>query len=170
MHKMVTRAAGAALFAAATLTSGTAFAATGTGQARANIVSPITVAESSVLDFGTIITTGGATNGTVLISTNGTRTCGVVTCTGGTPAAGAFNVTGSVGSTVSVSLPATVTLRNANSVAMTATLSSSLASANNRLSLTNGTGTFSVGAELTVAGSQQDGAYTGTYTVTVDYV
>ena len=148
---------------AAAMMSGTAHAATATASAKANILKQVTVVNTSDLQFGTIVT--GTAASTVLISSTGGRTCGVgLTCTGTTTAAG-FTVGGTTGQVVNVNSDATVTL-NSGANSMTAALVKSVSS----LTLGATGGTFSVGGTLAVGASQADGAYTGTFNVTVDYL
>jgi Mat/Ecp fimbriae major subunit len=151
-------AAGASVFM-----SGTAHAASATATARANILQQVTVTNTSDLQFGTIVT--GTAASTVAISATGGRTCGAgLTCSGTSTAAG-FTVTGTSGQVVTVSSDASVTLNNGSGGSMTASLSPSVSS----LTLGATGGTFAVGGTLNVGATQADGAYSGTFNVTVDY-
>ncbi len=135
-------------------------AATANADARATILAPVIVTNTSALDFG-LIAAGPASS--VTVSTAGARTCGAgLVCTGATTAAN-FTVVGVVGQTVGVSVPANVTLASGTNN-MTATLNGSAASI-----LLDGTDAFSVGGVLGVGANQAAGAYTGTFTVTVNY-
>ena len=161
---MTNRFAKAALagtvFVAAFGASG-AQAATATATAKAQILKQLTVAKTADLDFGTIVT--GAAASTVIVSPAGVRTCGVgLVCTNAVTAAG-FSIVGTTGSVVTIAADPTVSLTSgANN--MTATLLSSAATR----TLT-GTDAFTVGGTLAVGASQADGAYAGTFTVTVNY-
>ena len=152
-----------ALVGVAALGVGTsaASATTATATASAVILRPITVTKTADLNYARIVT--GAAASTVIVTPAGARTCGVgLTCLGTTTAA-AFSVVGTIGSVTTVTVPATVTLTSgANN--MTSTLVSSAATLT--LAAAN---SFSVGGVLAVGASQPDGAYTGTFTVTVDY-
>ncbi len=155
------KAALAGTVLAAAFASTGAQAATATAQAKAQILRQITVTKTSDLDFGTIVT--GAAASTVIVSTTGARTCGVgLVCTNATTAAG-FGIVGTTGAIVTIASDPTVSLTSgANS--MTATLLTSAATR----TLT-GTDAFTVGGTLAVGASQADGAYAGTFTVTVNY-
>lgn len=136
-------------------------AATANAEARATILSPVVVTNTSPLDYGLIAAGAGAS--TVAVSTAGARTCGAgLVCTGATTAAN-FTVVGVVGQTVSVSVPANVTL-SAGANNMTSTLVSSAPTI-----ILDGTDGFSVGGTLSVGANQAAGAYTGNFTVTVNY-
>lgn len=143
-------------------TSGAAHAATTQGSAKATILAPVTVTKSKDLEFGKIVV--GTTASTVTIGANGTNVCGTgLTCLG-TQQAAQFTVAGAAGDTVSVqSVPSVILSDGTNS--MTATLSTSA----NTLTLTGGTAAFNVGGVLSVAGSQAAGAYQGQFDVTVNY-
>ncbi len=169
MHKLFSRAAGAALLAGLAFGSTAASAAQTTGTANARIMTAVSVIENNTLEFGTIL--ADSDGGTVTVANNGTRTCTGLTC--GTASdvyrAGAFTVTGSKGATVSVTFSATsLELKNGSGGTMNAVLSNSLSGSSLTLD-NNGSGTFNVGGVLTVNGGQADGNYTGSYTVTVNY-
>lgn len=146
------------------LGANTAHAATTTADAKARILSQITVSKVSGqdLDFGAIVS--GASASTVQISTAGSRTCGAgITCSGTTSAAG-FSITGTTGETVTIGSDANVTLNGPGGATMSATLASSLAT----LTL-DGSDGFTVGGTLGVNASQAAGNYSGTFNVTVNY-
>ena len=88
-----------------------------------------------------------------------------LTCTG-TVSAANFNITGTVASVVTISSPATTTLTSGAN-----TMSVSLVRSASTLTLAAGAvnGAFTVGGSLGLAANQADGAYTGTFSVTVDY-
>jgi Mat/Ecp fimbriae major subunit len=147
--------------AAAAFASTGAQAATATATARAQILQQVTVTRNTDLDYATIVT--GAAASTVIVTPAGVRTCGVgLVCTG-TVTAADFSVVGTIGQVATVSVPATVSLTSGANT-MTSTLVSStalmtLAAVNN----------FQVGGTLAVGANQSDGAYAGTFTVTVNY-
>jgi Mat/Ecp fimbriae major subunit len=165
MNKIMLRAIAGAAVAAAGLSTTAAYAApvTASATARAQILRQVTVTNTSDLDFGTIVS--GAAASTVVVTPAGGRTCGAgLTCTGTTTGAN-FNITGTNSAVVTVTGDNSVTLTSgANS--MTASLNRSSASVT--LSAT-GTGSVQVGGTLSVGATQADGAYTGTFNVTVDY-
>ena len=101
------------------------------------------------------------------VSAAGVRTCGAgLTCTG-TVSSANFNITGTTGAIVTVTGDNSVTLANGTGGTMTAALTRSAST----LTLVAGAvnGTVQVSGTLSLAASQADGAYTGTFNVTVDY-
>ena len=148
------------VFAAAFASTG-AQAATATASAKAQILTQITVTKTADLDFATIVSAPAAS--TVVVSPAGVRTCGSgLVCTG-TATAAAFGIVGTTGSIVTIASDPTVTL-NSGANSMTSSLVTSAATR----TLT-GTDAFTVGGTLAVAANQAAGAYTGTFTVTVNY-
>ena len=142
-----------------------------TATASATIVAPIAIANASDMNFGNVaVSTLG---GTVVLSPGGVRSVtGDVTlpATTGTVSAASFDVTGTAGYTYSITLPAAATTISSGANTMTVDTWTSNPTPTGTL---DGTGaeTLSVGATLTVGGSQAAGAYTsGTpFTVTVNY-
>jgi Mat/Ecp fimbriae major subunit len=155
------KAALAGTIAAAAFASTGAQAATATATARAQILQQITVTRVADLDYATIVS--GAAASTVIVTPAGARTCGAgLVCTG-TATAANFSVVGTIGQVATVSVPATVTLTSgANTMASTLVSSTALMT----LAATNN---FNVGGTLAVGANQADGAYAGTFTVTVNY-
>ena len=116
------------------------------------------------MDFGTIAVDGGG--GTVTISAAGAVSGPAGYTFSGAPAAGAFTASGDATTAVTISFSAgsltgpgtAMTLNNfTHDAGVTPT--------------TDGTGdlTFNVGADLVTNAVQASGAYSGTYTVTVNY-
>ena len=141
---------------------------TAEGTAKAKIIQAATFTHASgaALDFGTIIP--GANEGTVTLSAVATPTP-LDNQIGGRASASVSSdhfVLGNLdtGVTYHVSVPASVTIANANSDTMSVALTGSA---------TDVTGVTSkdiyVGGVLTVRASQPAGAYEGQYTVTVTY-
>jgi Mat/Ecp fimbriae major subunit len=165
MNKTMLRAIAGATVAAIGLGSTAAYAApvSASATARAQILRQITLTNTSDLDFGTIVS--GAAGSTVVVTGAGARTCGAgLTCTGTTTGAN-FNIVGTNN--------AVVTVTGSNSVSLTSganTMSASLVRSGTAVTLSaTGTGSVQVGGTLTVGATQADGAYTGTFSVTVDY-
>lgn len=129
----------------------------------ATILTPITISKQSDLAFGEVYPDGTLT-GTVTIDFSGGRTFSGGVAAGSVPgAAGAFTVTGEVGSTYALTIPATVTL-----VGPGPDMSVSLSdNASGNLSL--GSDTFQLGGVLYVDANQTSGAYSASFTVTVNY-
>lgn len=138
----------------------------------ANIVTPITIAETRSLHFGTMSVSSSA--GTCILAPAGTRTkTGGVTLTNFTPTttSAAYTVTGSANLAYTIALPAssvTVT-RGGGSQTMTITAFTSSKAGNAATLSGTGTDSFTVGATLNVAGSQVAGLYQGNFNITVAY-
>lgn len=152
-----------AAIAALAMNASAAQAASTTATAKAKILAPLSITNSSDLDFGTIVS--GAAASTVAVSPAGAPTCGTgLTCIGTVSAAG-FNLAGTSGALVTISLAApTVTLTSAGN-----SMSATLAASQNSLTLTSTGGTFTVGGTLNVAANQAAGTYSGTFTVNANY-
>jgi hypothetical protein len=149
--------------------SQSALAATDTGTANARIVTPITIAETTEMNFGDIQPEGGAT--TVTLSTTGVATPSGATVVTGSPSQGVFSVTGTEAATYSITLPADGTVQlTGPGPAMNVNGFNHNAGATPVIGV-GGTSTLNIGAVLSVAGSatQTAGDYSGTYDVTVDY-
>jgi hypothetical protein len=138
---------------------------TANGAATATIVAPIVLTHTSgaALGFGRFST---GTGGTVVVSSAGVGsvTGDVAFVPGSTNAADAFTVTGDAGRSFSISTAAGSVTNGTDTMAFT----TSTPLATDTLSGT-GTGGFSVGGTLTVAGTEGAGAYTGSYSATVTY-
>ena len=80
-----------------------------TGNASAQIAIPVTIAETTALDHGTVTASGSL--GTVTISTAGVRgVTGGVGALGGSPSQGIFSVTGEAANAFTTTMDATSTL------------------------------------------------------------
>lgn len=149
--------------------SATSVAATANGGATAIVVSPLTVAESLAMDFGTVL--AGASGGTVEINaTAGTIVLGGTATQSGAFNAATFDIVGTNGLTYLVTYTNGTLSDGSNTM--------SLATFNDNAIGTipvSGTETFSVGGILTVGVGQTPGTYNTTnaggvpYTVTVNY-
>ncbi len=148
-------------FAATTLAQVSA-----TANATAVIFTPLTIATTVPMDFGSLASTSG---GTLVLGTDNSVTPSAgVTVIGGTPTAASFTVTGISGATYSMSIPASIVLTNGTPADdMTVDAITNTSTGN----LTGGTETFRVGGTLNVAAAQPAGTYTNTtdLTVTVNY-
>lgn len=157
------RALMGAAIAALAMNASAAQAASATGTAKAKILRQITLANTSDLQYATIIS--GATASTVAVSTAYAATCGSgLTCTGTTTAAN-FNIAGTSGAVVLVGGDSSVTLNGSLGGTMTSTLTYS--ATNVTLSATGGS--FQVGGTLSVGANQAAGDYSGTFNVTANY-
>lgn len=140
--------------------------------ASAKIITKITLANTTPLNFGTIAqTVAGGTVTLSAISDEASHSNSAANIQSSTETRAIFNVTGEVSSLYSISLPASnVTLtRTSGSETMTVngfvtenSLTASQISA-------AGTDSFHVGAVLNVGANQVAGVYNGTYAVTVSY-
>lgn len=129
-----------------------------------------TIASSAALSFGAFVAGMG---GSVAVAPNGARgkSGGVMLIPqGGGATAAQFTVSGTASATYAISLPAdgTVALLDGNSHGMALNGFASYPSATGTLSV-GGTQMLSVGATLTVGGSQPPGSYAGAFPVTVNY-
>lgn len=158
-------AAGLTAIGIAGFASSGAQAASDTGTANATIVQAIGITAVNSLEFGDIL--NGAAN-TVTVSPAGVRSATDGTqLIGGTVQAASFNVTGDGNRAYTITLPAAATVTEGGGATMT--VNNFTHNAGGAPALTAGADTFNVGADLTVALGQVAGAYTGTFTVTVNY-
>ena len=167
----------AKVFVAATLILGgsatSSFAqATATASASAQIITPITIALVTNMNFGNIAVSPG-TGGTVVLAPASTRTStGGVTlpATTGTVTAANFTVSGAAAYTYAITLPSSANLSDGATHTMAMSSFTSSPSATGTLS-GGGTQTVTVGATLTVSAAQTPNAYTNSTAVpvTVNY-
>lgn len=148
--------------------------------AGANIITPISIAETSALNFGTM-SVSSETGGTCVLSSANVRsaTGGVNISTAGTAAStAAYTVTGEASTNYAITLPATITVNKVDGGAAAGTMSisalkalvASKAAEQTTGTLTaGGTDSFTVGGTLIVDARQPTGPYTGTFNVTVAY-
>lgn len=145
-----------------------AYAASATGNATATVIAPIAISNTADLAFGKF---AASTGGTVVMSpaSGRTATSAVVLSTVTPGAAASFNVTGDNNATYAITLPGTATITHTNTIdTMSVGTFTSTPSATGTLSGA-GAETVAVGGTLTVASAQLAGAYTGTFSVTVEY-
>lgn len=152
------------------LTNGVAHAQTTTpGTARTTTLAPLSVVNTSDLDFGRLI--AGPTAGTASINpiTGVRTTSGGVIAAGGTPQPATFLATGVINRAYILALGTPTLLTNGTGGTMVlAPLS--LDGPNIRLFGTGGVATIRVGGQLNVGANQQPGNYSGTFTLTVIYL
>jgi len=147
--------------------SKTALAVDATGDSSATVVAPITLAQATAMNFGSIAPTTSA--GTVVLSTAGARAnSNVDLLTGGTIAAATFNVTGGNSAAYSITLPASAVTLTAGANTMTVDTFNHDAGGTPAVGA-GGTDSFNIGSTLNVGASQAAGSYSGTYQVTVSY-
>ena len=155
------------------------YAGTRAGNAKTTVIRPVSFVINGNLDFGTVI--GGTTAGTVTILNNGqrSRTGGVTLANGGghKPATCSGQATANQwikvsvgGSSISLTGPGEP-MRVRNFVIGTAggtTLGNAPMTIWNHYP--NGIFGFNVGATLDVGANQAPGKYTGTWSITINYV
>ncbi len=148
------------------LYSAAAPAASVTANASANVITPLSIAEGNGMDFGDVSV--GTAGGTVTLEILGGRTAtgDAEAVTGGTEALGVYNVTGSGTKAYSISFPASAVISSGGN---TMTVNAFTHSAGPTPALSGGAATFNVGATLLIGPSQAPGAYSGTYSLTVNY-
>lgn len=155
--------------AAAGMASTAANAATATGHAEVDIITAVTLTETTQMDLGVVASSGTA--GTVALPDgSNTRACsGGVTCIG-TATRGAFAVGGAAtGYVIAYTVDGSTSLTGPGA-AMALTLDpSGTATSNGTFTATAAATTFYVGGTLSVAANQAAGTYTGTYNVTANY-
>ncbi len=141
-----------------------AFAADLTGNANAQIQQAISIVENTSMDFGTIAVDGSA--GTVTISAAGAVSGPAGYTFSGAPAAGNFTASGDATTAVTISF----TAGSLTGPGAAMTLDTLVHDAGGTPTTdVAGDLTFNVGANLGVNLAQVSGAYSGTYTVTVNY-
>ena len=176
------RALTIAVTAASAALCGPAYAADMPGTANAAVVRPNTLIKTDDLDFGTLIS--GATGGTVGTLPQAARSVANARTTGGgvTPVGSAaqravFQGTGGI-LLITVSGSTSVTLSRAGGGAapMTASLVRAASTSGGGIALLGGTllpsgvQTYYIGGTLTVPANQPEGDYSGTFTLTVNYL
>ena len=165
-RSIITVAAGLTAIGMAGFTSGDAQAASDTGTANATIVQAIGISAVNTLEFGDIL--NGAANTVTVSALTGARSATDATqLIGGTVQAASFSVTGDNNRAYTITLPASATVTGPGAATMT--VDTFTHDAGGAPALTAGADSFNVGANLTVANGQAAGAYTGTFTVTVNY-
>jgi len=152
------------------LYSSGASAASISGDASALIITPLVLAETSPMDFGTLAPTAVA--GIVVLDVGGGRTpdANVNLVIGGTEAAGQFTIQGNSAQAYTMSFSASATLENGAGDQMTADTFTE-----NSPALTGAVQPFQIGATLNVGANQPVGTYSTTtgggssFTVTANY-
>lgn len=173
------RAAARVLILAAAIAgwSAAAHAADMPGTVSATVVRPNTLVKTDDLDFGTIVS--GTSGGTVSVNAvTGARTStGGATTVGNDARRATFQGTGGILLiTVSGSTSVTLTRAGGGAPAMTATLVRAASTSGGGITLLgttllpSGVQTYYIGGTLTVPANQPEGDYSGTFTLTVNYL
>ena len=163
---------------AGTLACTPAIAANQTSTANAAVVRPNTLIKTDDLDFGTLVS--GPTGGTAAVSpvTNARTTSGGVTPVGTAAQRAVFQGTGGI-LLITVTGDNSVTLTRAGGGGtMTASLVRAITTSGGGITilgsaatlLPSGVQTYYVGGTLTVPANQPAGDYSGTFTLTVNYL
>lgn len=145
--------------------SSSVLAANATGTASATIVTPLSVVQTTAMNFGSIspdadvATTVDLSIAGVASSTDG---AGIVPASGAQQ--GVFTATGSGNLAIAVTYSAGDVLTGPGANMAIGSFVDDAAAA-----LTGGTEVFNVGATLSVGANQTVGGYSGTFTVTVNY-
>lgn len=152
-----------ATITSASIFSTAVFAASVGGTGKANVIAPMTIVKVQDLDFGDITENGSG--GTVTLDEdtgNRTFTGGATVSTGGTDQFGQYTLGGVMNKTYSINIPATTLTGPGTAMGVVFTN-------NATLTLPAATETIEVGGTVTLGSSQTAGAYSGAYTITVDY-
>jgi hypothetical protein len=143
------------------------YAATATANGTATVVANMGIAKNADLRFGKF---SAGTGGTVVMNTDSVRSKTGAVMLSALEAGGAasFAVTGDTTATYAITLPTTATITHTDT---TTTMSVGTFVSNPSVTgtLTAGAQTLLVGGTLTVASAQLAGAYSGSFSVTVDY-
>ena len=170
MKKLILAALVLTLSAAANAFGQGANTASATANAKARIISPITlaVAAGTELNFADVVPSTSSAGTVVLTSANvRTATGGVTLGSASSQGVPTFNVGGQANATYAITLPAAaVSISNGVQTMSVGTFTGSKATGT--LSA-GGVDTFTVGATLSVAQNQAVGSYTGTFSVSVAY-
>lgn len=154
-----------------------AFAQDADADARAVTIGPLSVVNIADLEFGSIIPS--ATAGTVFIDTrNGNRTTtGGVTLAAGANNRANFIIYGGPNQIVEISIPGSTTITHSNGSDNMLIDQMAIGNGNRNFSTfvrgllgTLGIYQLTVGGRLNVDADQQDGDYTGSFIMTVDYL
>lgn len=166
--KRVLLAASAALLVGAISTPALA-QSTGTGNVSATIVAPITVTETTPLNFGLVAASAAAGTVTIVAASGetGASAGGATLLSGATDVVGVFTFNGAAGTTYDVTIPGSTDITitdGTNNMDVHLTLggtTTGIAGGANEV--------VYVGGTLDVGVNQPAGAYAGTYTIQAQY-
>ena len=143
---------------------------TGTGTGSVTLVAPITISNPAGLVFGRV-NKPGASPATITIAANGSQTLSGVNAIGtqGNQAA-SFMVSGDGAAVFTIGTPSAFNMTASSSGTIAVTPVASAASGTlSGTAGSAGTAPFTVGGTASLAANQVAGAYTGTFTVVVNY-
>lgn len=168
MNKKLSLAAGIVISSALVYSSALT-AATVTGNASANVLTPLAIANgTNAMSFGDVAGDGSAAT-TVVLTTAGTTSSADGASTAGAPTAGDFDVTGAGTLAYTITVPADGVVVLSNAAGPDMSVDGFADSLGGTGALTAGAQSFTVGATLTINANQAAALYTGTYDVTVNY-
>ena len=159
---------GAMVLAAVSLAqSVNAQSASASFNASARIVTPISIAKVTDMNFGDVVPSGSA--GTVVLSTAGARsvTGGANLGNASGTSAATFTVSGQGLSTYAITLPAAANITSGANTMSVGTFTSNPSGTGTLAA--GGTQALALGATLSVGASQATGSYTGSFNVSVVY-
>ena len=159
----------AAIFAFSTISFGQD-TSTGTANAGANIITPISIVKVTDINFGDLVPSA-TTAVTVVMDQTGSITSDAqyFLANSSTPrTAASFTISGAAGHAYKINCPTTIALEGPGDD-MTLTFNASLAIDGTPLTLTGGTQTLNLGGSLALAANQTAGAYSKEFNVTVAY-
>ena len=157
--------AAGAVALSASFFSTTVTAATENGTATAVVLTPLSIVQTTQMNFGDVA--GDADNATtVTLASGGGTTASAGANAAGSPVPGGFTVTGSGSLAYDITFPTPSSLTGAGTAMVVDTFETSVGTTS---SLSKGSDSFTVGAVLHVNANQTSGTYNGTYDVTVQY-
>ena len=154
--------AGAALAAVSPAFADSVNGASATGTAAVTIFTPVSVTQTQGLDFGAV--TSGASGVVSIAQASGTRTVsgGVGAVAAHVGKAGAFSVQGQANAAINVVVGANIT-------GFQGGITGTTLAGNLPTVLAGQSASFNVGGSLAIPANTPAGAYTGSYTVAVNY-
>jgi hypothetical protein len=148
--------------------------ATATATATASVISPISVAKTTDLAFGSFVRPGSGSNTLIIDPSSGARTLsgtGNASLSTSTTSRAAFSVGGEGAQSFTITVPASVNMtRSGGSEILPVTLNPSITSgALTGAAGSTGTATFGVGGSLPLDNTVVGGSYSGAFNITVGY-
>lgn len=159
----------AAIFAFSTISFGQD-TSTGTANAGANIITPISIVKVTDINFGDLVPSATEPVTVVMDQTGSiTSDAQYFLANSSTPrTAASFTISGKAGHAYKINCPTTIALKGPGDD-MTLTFNASLAIDGTSLTLTGGTQTLNLGGSLALGTNQTAGAYSKEFNVTVAY-
>jgi hypothetical protein len=143
------------------------------GEAVATVFRSISLTKNSDLEFGRIVKPSSGSGTIALAAADASKSFPPGTAWLNLPIAkrASYTVTGEGGQTLSITVPATFPMTGPNASSLTVTTNNNLVASPLLSSILGNSGTYSffVGGSFPISASTQNGAYTGTFNVTVAY-